>query len=50
MSNKPMTLRLKSALTGCIVPLVLLRSSPLAGAITGQAMSVDGGMGLAVQY
>ena len=33
-----------------IVPLVLLLSSPLAGAITGQAMSVDGGMGLAVQY
>ena len=33
-----------------IVPLVLLLSSPLAGAITGQAMAVDGGMGLAVQY
>jgi NAD(P)-dependent dehydrogenase (short-subunit alcohol dehydrogenase family) len=33
-----------------IVPLVPLLSSPLAGAITRQAMSVDGGMGLAVQY
>ena len=33
-----------------IVPLVLLLSSPLAGAMTGQAMAVDGGMGLAVQY
>ena len=33
-----------------IVPLVLLLCSPLAGAISGQAMAVDGGMGLAVQY
>ena len=33
-----------------IVPLVLLLSSPLAGAITGQALAVDGGIGLSVQY
>ena len=33
-----------------IAPLVLLLCSPLAGAITGQAMAVDGGLGLAVQY
>jgi NAD(P)-dependent dehydrogenase (short-subunit alcohol dehydrogenase family) len=33
-----------------IVPLVLLFSSPLAGAITGQALAVDGGIGLSVQY
>ena len=33
-----------------IVPIVLLLSSPLAGAITGQAMAVDGGMLLGVEY
>ena len=33
-----------------IVPLVLLFSFPLAGAITGQALAVDGGIGLSVQY
>jgi 3-oxoacyl-[acyl-carrier protein] reductase len=33
-----------------IAPLVLLLASPLAGAITGQAIAVDGGAGRAVQY
>jgi 3-oxoacyl-[acyl-carrier protein] reductase len=33
-----------------IVPSVLVFSSPLAGAITGQALAVDGGIGLFVQY
>ena len=33
-----------------IVPLVLLLSSPLAGAITGQAIAVDGGASRAIMY
>jgi NAD(P)-dependent dehydrogenase (short-subunit alcohol dehydrogenase family) len=33
-----------------IVPLVLLFASPLAAAITGQALAVDGGIGMSVQY
>lgn len=33
-----------------IVPIVLLLSSPLAGAITGQSIAVDGGASRAIQY
>jgi len=33
-----------------IVPIVLLLSSPLASAITGQALAVDGGTLLGVEY
>jgi 3-oxoacyl-[acyl-carrier protein] reductase len=33
-----------------IVPMVLLLASPLAGAITGQALAVDGGALLGVEY